>query len=98
MPVQEKVSFPRQYSVRSSECSETPQLPETTPESETVKSEIEQMEEPLSETPDDSNLSVDEPEESDEDESIKADPLIPYSIALLHQVLAFLISITNPSK
>ena len=39
-----------------------------------------------------------EDEESDEENVEKDENLIPYSIALLHQVLAFLITITNPSK
>ena len=39
-----------------------------------------------------------EDEESDEEKEEKEEKLLPYSIALLHQVLAFLISITNPSK
>ena len=97
MPLQEKSSFLRQFSIRS-DPSETPQLSETPSEVEPPKSEAEsEVKELPSETPDEPVPSVDEAEESDEEDA-EDDPLVPYSIALLHQVLAFLISITNPSK
>lgn len=93
MPAQEKTPLPHQYSVRSSDVptSETP--PEASTEVEVVKSESD-----ISEIPEENPCSVDEGEEEDDDDSVKSELLVPYSIALLHQVLAFLISITNPSK
>lgn len=98
MPVQEKSSFIRQFSVRS-EPIETLQQPESPSERDQTKTETDsETKESRNETPDDTAQSVDEGEESDEEDAEKADPLVPYSIALLHQVLAFLISITNPSK
>ena len=105
MPILEKAStnYPLQYSVRSVDSQSVKSIPtEATTEEEVVNTETEVItkeNETVSETPEETSCTVEDGiEDSEDDDSIKPDPLTPYSIALLHQVLAFLISVTNPSK
>lgn len=97
MPVQERTSLTHlQYSVRSTENPSELASTEVTPEEEMSPCDTEVVVVEGADTTDEMTVSAEE--ESDDDESVKPDPLVPYSIALLHQVLAFLIGITNPSK
>lgn len=97
MPIQERTSLTRlQYSIRSTDISSDLVSTEVTPEEEMSSCETEVVVAEGNQTTDEMTVSAEE--ESDDDESVKPDPLVPYSIALLHQVLAFLIGITNPSK
>lgn len=97
MPIQERPSLTRlQYSIRSTDIPSDLVSTEVTPEEEMSSCDTEVVVAEGNETTDEMTVSAEE--ESDDDESVKPDPLVPYSIALLHQVLAFLIGITNPSK
>lgn len=97
MPIQERTSLTRlQYSIRSTDIPSDLISTEVTPE-EVSSCDTEVVVAEGNETTDEITVSAEE-ESDDDDESVKPDPLVPYSIALLHQVLAFLIGITNPSK